>query len=285
MRYFITLSYNGTRLSGWQVQPNAQTVQAILEDALSKLLREEISLTGAGRTDAGVSAIGYTAHFDAAGAFDAGEIGYKLNAILPPEIVIHSIQAVDSEMHARFSARRREYTYFLHRCKDPFAAGFSYFCGYDLDFDLMNKAAASLLGTHDFSCFEKTGGNSKTSICTIYEAAWHPYTPTHISLMDFGQRSGSSAPALLSRRAAGPRMDVAGIEAAGRCERDYWYFRIAADRFLRNMVRAIVGSLIEVGRGKRTLVSFTSLPDSGSTRSEAGESVPGHPLFLSRIDY
>ena len=260
MRYFITLSYNGTRLSGWQVQPNAQTVQAILEDALSKLLREEISLTGAGRTDAEVSAIGYTAHFDAAGAFDAGEVGYKLNAILPPEIVIHSISAVDDELHARFSARRREYTYFLHRCKDPFAGGFSFFCGYDLDFDLMNKAAASLLGTHDFACFEKTGGNSKTSICTIYEAAWHPYTPTHVDLMYFGQRSV-------------------------RCESNYWYFRIAADRFLRNMVRAIVGSLLEVGRGKLPIDWFTALPDSPATRSDAGQSVPGHALFLSGIDY
>ena len=224
MRYFITLSYNGTALSGWQVQPNAQTVQAILEDALSKLLRESITLTGAGRTDAGVSAIGYTAHFDAAGAFDADALGYKLNAILPPEIVVHSINAVEDEMHARFDARRREYTYFLHRCKDPFMNTFSWQCGYDLDFEAMNSAAAALLGTHDFSCFEKTGGNAKTSFCTIYEAAWHPYTPTHLSLMGFSpgmeQRPAASTPAtsiLGPRKGLGLRLSNAGAELSLRC--------------------------------------------------------------------
>ncbi len=211
-------------------------------------------------------------------------------------------------MHARFSATRREYTYFLHRTKDPFIENHSYFCSWDLDVDAMNEAAALLLGTHDFRCFEKAGSDNRTSICTVSEAFWMPYTPDHVKIMGFD-------PACLrpdSPEDCGPR---------------YLYFRIAADRFLRNMVRAVVGSLLEVGRGRRSVADFAALilpPDFSRTgfpqpdgttvelsspgneqvasglpfqdrrlvaddgtpfRSMAGESVPGHALFLSRVDY
>lgn len=243
MRYSVKLSYRGADFCGWQVQPNAPSVQGTLEKALSTLLRTQVSVVGAGRTDTGVNAIGYIAHFDAAEGLDTGQMCYKLNAILPDSIAVHDIREVPESFHARFSATKREYTYFLHRVKDPFVDNFSFFYGYpDVDFEAMNRAASLLLGQHDFSCFEKTGGDNKTSICTISEATWH------------------------------------------KKDDDHWYFVVAADRFLRNMVRAIVGTLLEVGRGKRTPESVLELIGQGD-RCAAGESVPGHALFLTKIEY
>ena len=230
MRYLVKLSYNGADFCGWQIQPDAPSVQQTLESALSTLLHAAVSVTGAGRTDTGVNAIGYVAHFDAAGELDTHQLRYKLNAILPRSVVIHEIAPAAPEFHARFDATRREYTYFLHRVKDPFVDAFSYLYTFPgVDFDAMNTAAQALVGQHDFRCFEKTGADSKTSLCTVFEAGWHRYTPTHLALT--GRQGGD----------------------------DYWYFRIAADRFLRNMVRAVVGTLLEVGRGKRPAGDFTSL--------------------------
>ena len=292
MRYFIKLSYDGTDFCGWQFQPNAVSVQEHLESALSTLLKERVQVTGAGRTDSKVNAIGYIAHFDYDRVIDTSALGYKLNAILPRGIVVHSITAVQEDLHARFSAKRREYTYFLHRTKDPFIENRSYFCNWDLDIDAMNEAAGLLLGTHDFRCFEKTGSDNRTSICTVTEAFWTPYTPDHVAIMGF------------SPAASRPDSPVSPAPL-------YLYFRISADRFLRNMVRAVVGSLLEVGRGRRSPADFAALilpadhdalilpsgPDAGQggrrrtsadgtpLRSLAGESVPGHALFLSRVDY
>ena len=242
MRYRINLCYDGGPFHGWQVQPGEVSVQGTLQDALETLLREPCPVVGAGRTDTGVNASFYTAHFDAAPGIDCAGLAKRLNGILPASIAVSGIEAVCDDFHARFSARRREYVYYLNRTKDPFASH-SYFYGYpEVDFDAMNRSAAYLLGTHDFSCFEKTGGDNKTSICTIYEAGWH------------------------------------------KSDENHWYFRIAADRFLRNMVRAIVGTLLEVGRGKRAEDSVAALVASG-TRCDAGESVPGEALFLSDIEY
>ena len=260
MRYSITLSYDGSNFCGWQIQPDAETIQECLEKALSTLLRCDISVVGAGRTDSGVNAIAYVAHFDFDGPFDTGQLCYKLNAILPHSIVVHSVEEEESDFHARFSAKRREYTYFLHCRKDPFVSSYSYLCTFQLDFKAMNRAAALLVGTHDFSCFEKIGADNKTSICTVSEAFWKPYSPSicaHEGILSSGQYDDDSF---------------------------YWYFRISADRFLRNMVRAIVGSLIEVGRGKRSIEEFAALVNGGS-RSMAGESVPGNALFLSSVKY
>ena len=300
MRYFIKLSYDGAEFCGWQFQPNAVTVQECLERTLSTLLKEPVQVIGAGRTDSKVNAIGYVAHFDYDKVIDTPALGYKLNAILPRGVVVHSVRPAgdDGNLHARFSATRREYTYFLHRTKDPFIAARSYFCPWPLDVDAMNEAAALLLGTHDFRCFEKAGSDNRTSICTVSEAFWTSYTPDHVAVMGFAPAASDPGPS----RDSGPV---------------YLYFRIAADRFLRNMVRAVVGSLVEVGRGRRTVEDFASLilppasadsPDSASSqcgpagspvsaervrtapdgtpfRSLAGESVPGHALFLSRVDY
>ena len=284
MRYKITLSYNGAPFCGWQRQPGAPSVQETLENALGTLLGGDIPVTGAGRTDTGVSAVGYVAHFDAPSELDTEWLACKLNAILPVSVAVSSVEAAAEGFHARFDAVKRSYTYFLHRRKDPFMADRSYLCMYpELDFNLMNKAAAMLPGTHDFSCFQKTGSDNKTTVCTVFEAAWHPYLPSPEAeptetRATLGIVRGGTASAVGSSEARRFR-EVAASGASG-----YWYFRISADRFLRNMVRAIVGTLLEVGRGKRSLEDFASLLDGGS-RSRAGESVPGHALFLTGIDY
>jgi len=256
MRYKITLSYDGSRFCGWQIQNDAITVQECLQNALSTLLKEETAVTGAGRTDSKVNAISYVAHFEtAARDLDAVDFGYKINAILPHGIVVHSIVPAAPDFHARFDARMREYKYFIHRRKDPFMNGYSYLYTFRIDVEKMNEAAALLLGEHDFSCFEKVGSDNKTSICKVSHAKWETYTPGHVSLM------GYPAP-----------------------EDDYLVFTIRADRFLRNMVRAVVGSLLEIGRGRHDIDWMKGLL-LGGTRSDAGESVPGHALFLTKVEY
>ncbi len=260
MRYVVKLSYSGAGFCGWQKQAGAPSVQETLENALGTLLGAPTAVTGAGRTDTGVNAVGYIAHFDAPEGLDAGQIRYKLNAILPVSVSVLRISPAAPDFHARFDAVRREYTYFLHRRKDPFIAARSCFYAYqDLDFDAMNEAAGLLLGTHDFACFQKKGSDNKTTVCTVFEAGWRPYVPSYLSV-------GADA------------------AATGHAEPQYWYFRISADRFLRNMVRAIVGTLLEVGRGKRSVEDVATLLREG-TRNEAGESVPGHALFLSAVFY
>ena len=297
MRYCLSLSYDGCAFCGWQIQPNAPSVQASLEGVLSRLLGCGVAVTGAGRTDTAVHAVNYIAHFDYDGIlpFEAADFTYKLNAMLPREVVVHSVTPVADDFHARFSARRREYTYFIHRRKDPFLRSYSWQCGYpSLDFEAMNEACRHLLGTHDFSCFEKTGGDNKTSICTVFEASWHPYTPSHIQLLNTEEGTvlqihGHPRPC----KREGPAAAGSGrgrSEAKAICDTvpsagsDYWYFRIAADRFLRNMVRATVGTLIEVGRGKHAPEWVAELIERG-TRGDAGESVPGHALFLNKVEY
>ena len=306
MRYFLCLSYDGSSFCGWQIQPSSPSVQACLEGTLSRLLNRPVAVTGAGRTDTGVHAVNYVAHFDWDGPlpFEASDFIYKLNAMLPHGVAILSVSPVADDLHARFSARRREYTYFIHRQKDPFLRSYSWLCGYPvLDFEAMNAACQYLLGTHDFSCFEKTGGDNKTSICTVFEARWEPYTPSHIQIM--GPESGSTLPgdSVTLRSTPAPPI-VYGVPSGlvsngplplpvsggGHAPGSvlpafrYWYLRIAADRFLRNMVRATVGSLIEVGRGKHAPEWVARLIESG-TRSDAGESVPGHALFLNKVEY
>ena len=257
MRYRIRLSYNGLTLSGWQKQNNAPSVQQELSHAVSVLLGSETEVTGAGRTDARVNAVNYIAHFDTTDPIplDATSLIYKINAILPKNITVHEILPCPDDFHARFSAISREYHYFIHLREDPFMESFSYRCRYPLDMERMNSAAAHLLGRHDFRCFEKTGSSNRTSICTVLEARWETYTPPHVSILGYPSAPG-----------------------------DCIFFRIRADRFLRNMVRAIVGSLVDVGRGRHDPEWIAALIQSG-TRSDAGESVPGNALFLNRVEY
>ena len=298
MRYSICLSYDGAEFCGWQIQPSAPSMQQCLEGALSRLLNRPVSVTGAGRTDTAVNAYGYIAHFDIEGElpFTQADLCYKLNAILPRSVAVLQVLPAADDFHARFGAKRREYTYFIHREKDPFVRSYSWQCGYPvLDFDAMNEACQHLIGTHDFSCFEKTGTDVKTSVCTVYEAFWRPYVPSYLTVMEglegtIPETCGRPWPHEWEGPAA--RRDVGGTRTGGPrvsgvvpskpdC---YWYFRVSADRFLRNMVRAIVGSLIEVGRGKQKPEWIAELIATG-TRGDAGESVPGHALFLSKVLY
>lgn len=306
MRYSLCLSYDGAAFCGWQIQPGAPSVQACLEATLSRLLNRPVQVTGAGRTDTAVNASRYVAHFDldAELPFGQSDFCYKLNAMLPHSVAVHSVTPVPPEFHARFSARRREYTYFIHRQKDPFVRAYSWQCGYPvMDFDAMNRACQFLLGTHDFSCFEKTGTDNKTSICTVYDAFWAPYTPSHLQVMGCPIAVGhDEAEAGHDGAVVGHDVAMVGHDGVAlgcddtmaghddchsRLDREspaYWYFRIAADRFLRNMVRAVVGTLIEVGRGKHAPEWVAELI-AGGTRGDAGESVPGHALFLNKVDY
>ena len=257
MRYKIRLSYDGSAFCGWQIQNNARTLQGELEKALSTLLGSPVQVTGAGRTDSDVNAIGYIAHFDVPDevSVEAAHLCYKLNAMLPREMAVHEVSVASEDFHARFDARMREYHYFIHFRKDPFCEKYSYRMRYPLDIDKMNEAAGHLLGEHDFSCFEKVGGNNATSICTVTEAVWKTYRPMHADMMGFPCEEG-----------------------------DYIVFRIRANRFLRNMVRAVVGSLIEVGRGKKEPSWIAQLIESGN-RSDAGSSVPGNALFFTGAEY
>ena len=240
MRYFITLSYDGTRYHGWQIQPNGISVQEVLNKSLSTLLRQTIEVTGAGRTDAGVNASMMVAHFDTIQPIPSN-LAYKLNKFLPPDIAIQHIEEVCSEAHARFSATSRTYHYFIVTEKTPFEP-YAYRCPQPLDFDLMNKAAEILYEYTDFTSFSKLHTDVKTNNCKITHAHWQQVTPIK------------------------------------------WQFTITADRFLRNMVRAIVGTLIEVGREAITLDQFRTIIEK-KDRCSAGTSVPGNALFLADISY
>ena len=250
MRYFITLSYDGTRYHGWQVQPNGISVQGELQRALSLILRQEIQVTGAGRTDTGVHARMMVAHFDLNSQISnlnsqfsiLSQLAYKLNRLLPCDIAIQKIEPVSDNLHARFSATSRTYRYFIHTCKSPFLRHYSWQTHYALDFPLMNEAAAMLLEYDDFGAFCKSHADVKTTLCKITHAQWH-------------QTSDSE-----------------------------WFFEITANRFLRNMVRAVVGTLIDVGRHRLSLDDFRKVIE-GKRRTEAGESMPANALFLENITY
>ena len=243
MRYFIFFGYDGTNYHGWQIQPNANSVQQELQKALSTVLRRDMEVVGAGRTDTGVHARKMAAHFDWEGEeLDAPQLTYRLNRILPRDIAVKDIKRVADDMHARFSASSRTYHYYIHTCKDPFERHYSLQMNFPLDFDRMNQAARHFLHHKDYAAFCKAGGDNKTTLCEVTQAQWVQTSPST------------------------------------------WYFEITANRFLRNMVRAVVGTLIDVGRGKISESQFLDILYNG-TRSDAGESMPGHALFLEEVRY
>lgn len=251
-RYFITLSYDGTAYHGWQIQPNGISVQEVLEHALSTILRESIAITGAGRTDAGVHGRMMVAHFDTELSFDCAQLVYKVNRLLPRDVSVSRIEPVSEDLHARFSATSRTYHYYVYTGKQPFSRQYSCALHYSLDFDKMNEAAAYLIGEKDFKCFCKAGADVKTTICNLTEARWIPINDEFTLTTDDTVMN--------------------------------WCFVITANRFLRNMVRAVVGTLVEVGRGRLSLDEFKKIVDGG-TRSDAGESMPGNALFLWEVKY
>lgn len=241
-RYFIELAYNGSGYNGWPIQPNAPSVQETINHALSLLLKQEINVTGAGRTDTGVHASFFVAHFESDVVIPHTKaLVDKLNRFLGKNIAIKDIYAVLPDMHARFSAISRTYKYYIDKNKNPFTYPFSYRPHPLPDIRLMNEACERLMRYEDFTSFSKLHTDVKTNICHIMEANWEE---TDEQLV----------------------------------------FTIKADRFLRNMVRAIVGTLLDVGQGHITLEQFQQIIES-KDRCKAGTSVPGNALFLCDIEY
>ena len=242
MRYFAELKYDGTAYCGWQRQPDADTVQGRLEAALSTLLRTPTETVGAGRTDTGVHAAYYVAHFDCAAPIDdIARFVYKLNMILPEDIAVDSVTPVSDDAHARFVAVEREYLYVIERRKNPVSRNASWQYYVPLDVARMNEAAAILTEFDDFTSFAKLNSNNKSNICRLIHAGWTE-------------------------------------------DGDTLRFTIRADRFLRNMVRAIVGTLVDVGRGRLTVEEFRDIVISRDlSRSSAG--APAKGLFLNDVKY
>lgn len=241
MRYFIELSFKGTYYHGWQIQPDQNSIQGELTNAISKILQEKIDLIGAGRTDTGVHANQMFAHFDSDKELTNDWV-YKINSVLPNDIVVYDIRVVDENAHARFDAISRSYEYHIWLGRNPFELDTSWQI-YKQQFDVkkMNEAAKILLEYTDFECFSKVKTDVYTFDCDITEAIW-------------------------------------------RIEGKKLIFCISANRFLRNMVRAIVGTLLEVGQGKRSLDDFRKVIES-KKRSNAGLSVPAQGLFLTQVKY
>lgn len=245
-RFFLTLSYNGSAFNGWQIQENTvNTLQQVLEEKVSMILKEKVEIVGCGRTDAGVHAKNYVAHFNS-NCKDLVENKehwmYKFNTVLPVSIGIQNIQKVKDDAHARFNAESRTYYYFVHQQKNPFRENFSWYVYGDIDFELMNTAAKVLYEYTDFTSFSKLHTQNKTNNCKITKAVWQ------------------------------------------KVDDKEWRFTIRADRFLRGMVRAIVGTLMLIGKNKITISEFRKIIEA-KDRSAAGQNVPAHALFLTGISY
>jgi tRNA pseudouridine38-40 synthase len=242
LRYFIKLAYKGTNYHGWQYQPNAITIQELVNKALSTLLKSTIEVVGAGRTDAGVHATEYYAHFDFTKEINADELVYKVNAILPNDIVVYAIFNTKEDLHARFDATSRSYEYHIYLGRNPFKIETTWqIIHKKIDVDAMNEAAKLLLNYTNFKSFSRSNTDVKTYNCKIERAEWQQNDTDLI-------------------------------------------FYITADRFLRNMVRAVVGTLLDVGTGRTSLKEFQKIIES-KNRSNAGPSVPAKGLFLTKITY
>ena len=241
MRYFIDIAYNGKNYHGWQIQPDAISVQEELEAAMSTIFQEKMKVVGAGRTDTGVHARQLYAHFDSDEILDVKERMFRINALLPKDISVKKLIQVPEDAHARFDAVAREYEYLITTVKDPFQLDFMHLIYRPLDVDLMNEAAKVLFEYNDFQCFSKNKTGVKTYHCVIKKAEW--------------TQVGSQL-----------------------------VFTIVADRFLRNMVRAIVGTLLEIGLGKINLEDFHRIIQS-KDRGEAKTSAPAHGLYLTKVSY
>ncbi len=240
-RYFLEIKYDGTNYHGWQIQQNANSVQAEINKALSTLLQQEINVVGAGRTDTGVHAKQLFAHFDTDTPFKIDSLKFKINKFLPEDISCTSIHEVNKDVHARFSATARTYEYWITVNKDPFLNNKAYYFIHSLNINLMNEACTILLNHTDFSCFSKSNTDTFTNDCDITAAHWET-------------------------------------------KNDYLIFTITANRFLRNMVRAIVGTILDIGQ-ERLKVEDLETIISSKNRSNAGTSAPAHGLYLTEVKY
>ena len=243
-RFFLEVMYRGTRYSGFQIQENANTVQAEMENALRIFFREPIELTGSSRTDAGVHALQNFFHFDHAAGFSARSLtdaAYHLNAILPDDIVVLSLREVPADRHCRFDALWREYHYFIYRGKDPFMEDRGFFFPYRIDLAGLREAAEMVKGYRDFRAFSKKHGQAKTTDCQIFMSEWVEEGPV-------------------------------------------LKYKVRGDRFLRGMVRGLVGTMLRVGTGKLSPAAFAGILEAGDS-ARADFSVPGKGLFLMRVAF
>lgn len=240
-RYKIELQYHGKNYHGWQKQPNAHSVQAEIEGKLLQILQNEIELVGCGRTDTGVHASHYVAHFDSETVIDCNKSTLSLNRMLPADISVFSIEITAPDFHARYSAISREYKYFIDCEKNAFRGDLAWCINMKLNFTLLEQACEILKNHKHFTAFCKGEIPNNNDVCLIYEAKWENTSTGSI-------------------------------------------FTVKANRFLRNMVRAMVGTLIEVGTEKISIEDFQNILNDG-TRSDAGKSVPAHGLFLTKIEY
>jgi len=242
-RYFIFISYKGTSYHGWQIQPDSVTVQQILEESLSVVLNEKISTIGAGRTDTGVHATFFCAHFESISPdlTESWNLVFRLNQYLPSDISVNSIKKVVPDANARYSAVSRTYKYYISKVKDPFFDNSSWYLHGKINISAMNEACKMLYNYSDFTSFSRLHSGTKSNICKIYNAGWE--------------------------------------ESDNRL-----IFTIKADRFLRNMVRAIVGTMVDLGFGKLNLIEFEEII-LARDRCKAGKSAPAKGLFLVDIEY
>lgn len=241
-RYFFEIAYDGGAFFGWQIQPKQISVQETIEHALTQLnSRKPVAIVGCGRTDTGVHASSYIFHANLDAVASVEQLQYKLNKMLPATIAIHQIREVDPELHARFSAVKRTYRYYIHTRKNPFKHAYSTYFPSELNVEKMNKATRSLIGTHDFTTFSKTNTDVKTHVCEVFHAQWET-------------------------------------------TEDGYVFEYTANRFLRNMVRATVGTLLEVGLEKITPEEFKGIFES-LDRSKCAGSAPAQGLYLCGVEY
>lgn len=240
-RYAIRLAFHGASFSGWQIQPEQKTVQGELTAALNSLLKEDAKIIGAGRTDTGVHALNYVAHFDTQHVIDQEEIVFRLNRFLPARISIFEIKKVTDDFHARFSATSRSYLYTLRREKNAFGNDMVWNYSRDIDYQILDECALSLKGAKNFSAFERSGSDNTNSICEILHASWI-------------KENGS------------------------------FLFQIKANRFLRNMVRSLVGTMIETANGNRSIQDWNTLL-TGGRRSDSGHSAPSQGLIFMGVSY
>lgn len=241
-RYFFEIAYDGGAFFGWQIQPNEVSVQQTIEEVLTKLNSQQaVSIVGCGRTDTGVHAHSYIFHVDLKEIDSCEQLRYKINKMLPTTVSVNRIWEVNFDLHARFSAVKRTYRYFIHTQKNPFKQAYSTYLALNLDVDKMNEATNYLIGPHDFTTFSKTNTDVKTHMCEVFKAEW---TKTD----------------------------------------DGYCFEYTANRFLRNMVRATVGTLLEVGTGKISVQEFEAVFHS-LDRSRCASSAPAQGLYLWNVEY
>ena len=237
----LTIEYDGTEFVGWQRQPNGRTVQEEIENAIKKIMQEEIGIVGAGRTDSGVHARGQVANFFTSNGMPASDLQRALNGVLPDDVVIHSVEEIDEQFSARYSAKVREYRYYISKSPSAFERKYCWQTGYQLDLEKMNRVAASVLHIHDFQSFCKADSDVEHHLCNVSESRW--YT-----------------------------------------EDSKLIYIISANRFLQGMVRALVGTIVNVGRGYTSESEFLMIMEARN-RSKAGPAAPAKGLFLERVTY